>query len=112
MCASILPLPDIDQDFIPCVRCPFKRDIKEFETVLTEFTIYYNTPSQKKSKDSTDDSLVPETDDREEQSQGPTVERNCPKCNYDIMTYTTRQTRSDEGQTVFYTCVKCKFQDI
>jgi DNA-directed RNA polymerase I subunit RPA12 len=37
------------------------------------------------------------------------VERKCPKCGNDEMTYTTQQTRSaDEGQTVFYTCPKCK----
>ncbi len=37
------------------------------------------------------------------------VEHKCPNCGNDEMTYTTQQTRSaDEGQTVFYTCPKCK----
>lgn len=40
---------------------------------------------------------------------GPIVERLCPKCGNDKMSYATLQLRSaDEGQTVFYTCTNCK----
>uniref|UniRef100_A0A1X7VAQ9 DNA-directed RNA polymerase I subunit RPA12 n=1 Tax=Amphimedon queenslandica TaxID=400682 RepID=A0A1X7VAQ9_AMPQE len=40
------------------------------------------------------------------------ADRKCPQCGNDEMTYTTQQTRSaDEGQTVFYTCPKCKFKE-
>lgn len=40
---------------------------------------------------------------------GPIVERACPKCNNNVMSYATLQLRSaDEGQTVFFTCTKCK----
>ena len=38
------------------------------------------------------------------------VEHKCENCGNEEMTYTTQQTRSvDEGQTVFYTCPKCRF---
>lgn len=63
-----------------------------------EFTLHFNsyTPQNKKSK-------VEETED------GPVVERKCSKCGYEKMTYATVQLRSaDEGQTVFFTCIKCK----
>lgn len=41
------------------------------------------------------------------------VEHTCPKCNHNLASYTTQQTRSaDEGQTVFYTCLKCKNRSI
>lgn len=45
----------------------------------------------------------------EDESEGPVVDRKCPQCNNDKMSYATLQLRSaDEGQTVFYTCTKCK----
>ena len=45
----------------------------------------------------------------EEEPEGPIVERQCPQCKNNKMSYATLQMRSaDEGQTVFYTCTKCK----
>ncbi|XP_059152746.1 DNA-directed RNA polymerase I subunit RPA12-like isoform X2 [Physella acuta] len=110
-CGSVLPLPSIGQSIISCARCPATRNLKEYQDVTETFIIHFNAPKrkQKKNKEAEDlikEELIPEF-------QGPTVERQCSRCNHDIMIYTTRQTRSaDEGQTVFYTCVKCKFQDI
>lgn len=44
--------------------------------------------------------------------EGPIVDRKCPKCGNDKMSYATLQLRSaDEGQTVFYTCTKCKYKE-
>ena len=46
---------------------------------------------------------------KSEDFKGATVDRKCPKCLNDQMTYHTRQTRSaDEGQTVFFLCPRCK----
>ena len=37
------------------------------------------------------------------------AQRKCSKCGNETMTYVTKQTRSaDEGQTVFYTCTRCR----
>ena len=37
-----------------------------------------------------------------------TVEEECPKCGFNKMSFYTMQMRSvDEGQTVFYTCLRC-----
>lgn len=45
-------------------------------------------------------------------SDGPIVERRCPKCGNDTMSYASLQLRSaDEGQTIFYTCTKCQFKE-
>lgn len=39
------------------------------------------------------------------------VEEECPKCKYHRMSYYTMQMRSvDEGQTVFYTCLRCSYK--
>ena len=38
----------------------------------------------------------------------PQVDEECPKCGHRRLAYYTLQLRSaDEGQTVFYECVKC-----
>ena len=37
-----------------------------------------------------------------------TIAEDCPKCKHPELEYHTMQLRSaDEGQTVFYTCLKC-----
>eukprot|EP00736_Rhodelphis_marinus_P004969 Rmarinus@m.16494 len=40
-----------------------------------------------------------------------TVKEECPKCHYGRMAFHTAQLRSaDEGQTIFYECLKCKYK--
>ncbi|KAI3415925.1 hypothetical protein GPALN_005488 [Globodera pallida] len=51
--------------------------------------------------------------ERREEEEDVTVEHQCPKCECTVATYTTQQTRSaDEGQTVFYQCMRCKHRCI
>lgn len=67
-------------------------------SMAVEYTIHFNSVNTSK--------VVEATADAEE---GPIVERKCPKCGNDRMSYATLQLRSaDEGQTVFFTCTKCK----
>lgn len=64
----------------------------------SEFTINFNTYTKPKNPTK-----------KEDADEGPIVERLCPKCGNEKMSYATLQLRSaDEGQTVFYTCTKCK----
>lgn len=65
-----------------------------------EYTIHFNNYSKRKKENKTNEA---------DEDDGPIVERLCPKCGNDKMSYATLQLRSaDEGQTVFYTCTQCK----
>jgi DNA-directed RNA polymerase subunit M/transcription elongation factor TFIIS len=84
---------------IVCKFCHKVTDIREMiksGDLETETTV---TLSQRK------DWMIEE---RTGESERPTVEQDCEKCDNNLMYYTTRQTRSvDEGQTVYYECTKC-----
>lgn len=87
---SLLSLPDrIHSLFL---------SVPVFGDMKSEFTIPFNTYNKRKNVAKEEDS-----------DEGPIVERVCPKCGNDQMSYATLQLRSaDEGQTVFYTCTKCQ----
>uniref|UniRef100_A0AAY5E7W6 DNA-directed RNA polymerase I subunit RPA12 n=1 Tax=Electrophorus electricus TaxID=8005 RepID=A0AAY5E7W6_ELEEL len=49
---------------------------------------------------------------KDSELSGPVVDRRCSRCNKEGMVYHTRQMRSaDEGQTVFFTCIHCRYQE-
>ncbi|XP_012533686.1 DNA-directed RNA polymerase I subunit RPA12 [Monomorium pharaonis] len=104
-CGSILPLVK-ETGGITCYTCKRKWDSEVFGDMNMLHTIHFNNKytyadaSDKKDEDSEDD------------ADGPVVERQCPQCQNNKMSYATLQLRSaDEGQTVFYTCTKCKFKE-
>lgn len=75
-----------------------------FGSSSVKYTIHFNS-REAREKDNKEEK-------KDEEDEGPTVERKCPKCGNDKMSYATLQLRSaDEGQTVFYTCTKCKFKE-
>ena len=100
-CGAILPLPDGKTDsHITCVVCKSKVPLTSLTGLTSVYTINFNTNIK---SDAVEDEV--ETD-------GPLVDRTCCKCGHDKMTYMTLQLRSaDEGQTVFYTCPKCKYKE-
>uniref|UniRef100_T1J7T5 DNA-directed RNA polymerase subunit n=1 Tax=Strigamia maritima TaxID=126957 RepID=T1J7T5_STRMM len=95
-CGAILPLPG-REDSIKCRVCSFAVNVTEFNGIEHISTVTFN---QENKCAKTGVSRTP---------LGPLVDRKCPKCGNDQMTFATLQTRSaDEGQTVFYTCTQCK----
>lgn len=55
------------------------------------------------------DNVVKTEYNKNDADDGPIAERRCSKCGHNQMSYAAVQLRSaDEGQTVFYTCLKCK----
>ncbi|KAK0179534.1 hypothetical protein PV327_005278 [Microctonus hyperodae] len=102
-CGSILPLLG-DRGGVTCYACERAWGPEVFGDMAMTYTIEFNnenTYEWSKHKD-----------DAEEEADGPIVERKCPQCGNEQMSYATLQLRSaDEGQTVFFTCTKCKFKE-
>ena len=68
----------------------------------SEYTLYFNTLENV--------DLAKKKENIGDTADGPIVERTCKKCVHNQMSYAAMQLRSaDEGQTVFFTCVKCKY---
>ncbi|XP_057666170.1 DNA-directed RNA polymerase I subunit RPA12 [Diorhabda carinulata] len=109
-CGSILPSLQ-NKGGVTCYSCSriFSEDAEEvFGTSKVKYTIVFNSREAKKKNIKEDKRQ--KTNEVEE--EGPVVERKCPKCGNDKMSYATLQLRSaDEGQTVFYTCTKCKYKE-
>ncbi|XP_068908968.1 DNA-directed RNA polymerase I subunit RPA12 [Tenebrio molitor] len=102
-CGSILPPPK-EKGGIVCYTCSRKFPADVFEGYKVTYTINFNSGQKFDSKK--DHKKI------KDENEGPVVDRKCPKCGNDKMSYATVQLRSaDEGQTVFYTCIKCKFKE-
>ncbi|XP_006034960.1 DNA-directed RNA polymerase I subunit RPA12 [Alligator sinensis] len=100
-CGTVLPLPGV-QDRVTCVCCDFAIAVRDFEGRLVQSSVEFHRPRA---------AAVPGGGDGQE-VKGPVIDRKCPQCGHEGMVYHTRQMRSaDEGQTVFYTCAECKFQE-
>ncbi|XP_049621398.1 DNA-directed RNA polymerase I subunit RPA12 isoform X2 [Suncus etruscus] len=100
-CGSVLPLPGA-QDTVICTRCGFSINVLDFEGKVVKTSVVFNKL----------ETVVPLSMDEGPEFQGPVIDRRCSRCGHEGMAYHTRQMRSaDEGQTVFYTCTNCKFQE-
>lgn len=102
-CGTVLPLPDNSSHLVKCKLCAFTIDVNDFDGKKTVSQVEFNRP----------ETLIAGHEEAESSLSGPTIDRKCMKCGHEKMVYTTRQTRSaDEGQTVFFTCPECRFQEI
>ncbi|KAL1123835.1 hypothetical protein AAG570_001606 [Ranatra chinensis] len=101
-CGSILPLLK-GHGNVECYTCKNTFGPEVFGSMESSYVIHFNTFSKSSSKFG--------KSKEGEENEGPVVERKCPKCDNDKMSYATLQLRSaDEGQTVFYTCTKCRYE--
>ncbi|XP_066587915.1 DNA-directed RNA polymerase I subunit RPA12 [Prorops nasuta] len=102
-CGSILPLLG-GLGSVTCYACRRIWEAEVFGDMALSYNIEFNTKDTYKSTHGIEED--------EDEADGPIVERKCPQCQNDTMSYATLQLRSaDEGQTVFYTCTKCKFKE-
>lgn len=100
-CGALLPALTAKGDVI-CVVCKYVVPSSLFDEKEVRYIVHFNSQENTKKKKSQDD----------DQADGPVIERKCPKCGHDQMSYAAIQLRSaDEGQTVFFTCLKCKYKE-
>ena len=102
-CGAILPTLGPTGGVV-CVVCKNEIDVQIMEDYVVSYTLDFNSitgyTDEKKLKSA------------QSNSEGALVDRKCPKCGNDKMSYASLQLRSaDEGQTVFYTCTKCQFKE-
>ena len=87
---------------VACVCCKFVVSSSLFDEKVIQYEVHFNSI----------ESTVTKKKKEAEQADGPVIERKCPKCGHDKMSYAAIQLRSaDEGQTVFFTCLKCKYKE-
>lgn len=102
VCGSVLPLPG-HEDVVQCRRCNTKIDVHCFDGLETTSKVVFNNREAALKKVTPVSTAKP---------AGPLVDRKCSRCGHEGMTYATLQTRSaDEGQTIFYSCPECLFQE-
>lgn len=111
-CHNLLDLPG-DEEFVVCSVCGAKQSATLFEgkpfVTHTRKDVFGPNPliqaAEKKEKEKKHGHGHGEGS----KGTGATIKERCPKCGNPEMTFHTMQLRSaDEGQTVFYTCPKCR----
>ncbi|CAG8434363.1 14017_t:CDS:2 [Funneliformis mosseae] len=94
------------KDVLECSACNAIKDAAEYENVTV---VTRSDPKSFPSKLRLRRSRIQQSDRYKEEKA--TIKEKCPKCGNEEMNYHTMQLRSaDEGQTIFYHCVKCGYK--
>ncbi|XP_060850518.1 DNA-directed RNA polymerase I subunit RPA12 [Rhopalosiphum padi] len=103
-CGSILPSLSMEE-FIKCYSCKTVFGPEIYGNSIAEYSIILNSVEDM-------DNVVKTEHNKNDADDGPIAERRCSQCGHNQMSYAAVQLRSaDEGQTVFYTCLNCKFTE-
>lgn len=88
-----------------CTVCDYEIPTEAVTRIVSTYTF---TPKREQ------DLVRKEREQKQGGSKGDdhaTVNETCPRCSHGVASFFTMQLRSaDEGQTVFYTCLKCTYK--
>ncbi len=103
-CGAVLPALG-PTGGLSCVVCKHEVDINILEDYHVKYVVEFNARDnyneERKLKQA-----------NKGQAEGPIAERRCSNCGNETMSYASLQLRSaDEGQTIFFTCTRCKHKE-
>ncbi|KAJ3010985.1 UNVERIFIED_CONTAM: DNA-directed RNA polymerase I core subunit rpa12 [Siphonaria sp. JEL0065] len=108
-CGSLLDPPESQETNVQCRLCACiirSEDFDSVEVVTQSGSNAFPERPAQKTKDGVEEDAMAHLRD------GATIKEKCPKCDAPEMVFHTAQLRSaDEGQTIFYSCVKCGFKE-
>ncbi|KAI9206346.1 transcription factor S-II-domain-containing protein [Polychytrium aggregatum] len=107
-CGFLLDPPAANEKSINCDACGhlINADVFESIEVVTNSSVkaFTERPKFYGMEDQDSDAVAHLKD-------GATIKEKCPKCDAPEMVFHTAQLRSaDEGQTIFYSCIKCGYK--
>ncbi|KAI9015099.1 transcription factor S-II-domain-containing protein [Gaertneriomyces semiglobifer] len=110
-CGSLLDPPAGAEENVACEVCGGVVFASAFESVEVVTRSRPGAFPDKPTIRNEDDEEEDEDRTSKHLRHGATVKEKCPKCDNPEMVFHTAQLRSaDEGQTVFYSCVKCGYK--
>ncbi|RKO91940.1 transcription factor S-II-domain-containing protein [Blyttiomyces helicus] len=107
-CGSLLDPPSGAEDSVACEVCGGLVVAQAFESIEV---VTKSRPGAFPDRPKTVVEEGAEEDGNSHLRDGATIKEKCPKCDAPEMVFHTAQLRSaDEGQTIFYSCVKCGYK--
>lgn len=105
-CGEMLDFEIVENGMVQCQKCGGEASVEEITTHNTETeSLYHNSKEWMNKLANIEDKFR-----AKQHLKKQIIEEKCPMCPSTQMYFQTMQTRSaDEGTTVFYECVNCKY---
>ena len=106
-CGELLDFEIITNNGVKCQKCGGETPLENIKNHFIESEEKFEMSKEWMNKlKNKEDKLR-----QEQKVKRAIINETCPKCGYGKLYYDVKQTRgADEGSTVYYECMKCKFK--